>query len=298
MSAPTSELVNHLTKHGQEHLLQWWDELTDPQQASLVAQIESVDFAELKTLWQRSRQSAAPAAGEKLDRASAATAPAAVVLQPTSAEDEQHRQEAAALGEQLLGDGKIAVITVAGGQGSRLGFDHPKGMYPVGPVTGRTLFQIFAEQLLARKQRHAGEIPWLIMTSSATHSETVNFFQQNNYFGLAAESVHFIQQGSMPAVDAATGRLLMSDRDSLCLSPDGHGGLVTALSQSGLLAKMAARGIEHFFYHQVDNPTVVLCDPPLLGVHAQQGSQLTTNVVRKISPSEPMGCSRGYRRSP
>ena len=193
------------------------------------------------------------------------------------------------IGEQLLADGKVAVITVAGGQGSRLGFDHPKGMFPIGPVTDRTLFQIFAEQIVARQKMYDCVIPWLIMTSSATHDETVDFFDQHSFFGLSQDNVKFFQQGSMPAVDAATGKLLLKTKSSLCLSPDGHGGLVTALKESGLLDEMKTAGIQHFFYHQVDNPTAILCDPELIGLHHGQQSELTTNVVEKSSPTERMG---------
>jgi len=127
------------------------------------------------------------------------------------------------------------------------------------------------------------------MTSSATRQETDDYLRANNDFGLPADTVHLFQQGSMPAVDQQTGRRLMKNHAELCLSADGHGGLITALKSSGLLAQMKSAGVEHFFYHQVDNPTVIMCDPALLGLHATAGSQLTTNVVRKVSPTEKMG---------
>lgn len=289
MPTPSNTLVESLTQRNQQHVLQWWDELSADQQLELTAQLQSVDFDTIETVWKAAQQHDSKPDASTENRADIARAPATVVRQPTSDADQAQRQAAMEIGEQLLSAGKVAVITVAGGQGSRLGFEHPKGMFPIGPVSDRTLFQIFAEQIQARKNRHGGAIPWLIMTSSATHAETVAFFEQHEYFGLQSETVSFFQQGSMPAVDAASGRLLMGDKGSLCLSPDGHGGLVTALKSSGLLGEMATAGVEHFFYHQVDNPTVIMCDPVLIGLHHQQESQLTTNVVEKSSPMERMG---------
>lgn len=290
MPKPSDELVETLARFNQSHVLKWWDEVTTDEQQQLASQLNAVDFETVVGVWQKAKESSSTTPqADDVDRAEIAKAPAAVVKQPSCEADNAIRTKAAEIGKQLLAAGKVAVITVAGGQGSRLGFDHPKGMYPIGPVSGRTLFQIFAEQIQARKNRHGGAIPWLIMTSSATHDETTSFFEQHDYFGLDPATVSFFQQGSMPAVDAATGKLLMGDRASLCLSPDGHGGLVTALQSSGLLAEMADKGIEHFFYHQVDNPTVIMCDPVLIGLHHEHKSQLTTNVVKKASPMERMG---------
>lgn len=290
MPSPSDELLAILNQYEQQHVLKWWPDLTAQQQQQLSSQLMAVDFSTIQSVWRAAQQeSISTSTPQQQPRAEIARAPTSVVRQPSNTADEEARRAAAIVGQKLLSDSRVAVITVAGGQGSRLGFDHPKGMFPVGPVSNRTLFQIFAEQLLARKRRHGGEIPWLIMTSSATHQETVAFFEEHEFFGLDQQTVAFFQQGSMPAVDATTGKLLMEGPGSLCLSPDGHGGLVSALKSSGLLDRMAADGIQHFFYHQVDNPTVILCDPVLIGLHHQHGSQLTTNVVQKTSPMEKMG---------
>lgn len=286
MTAPT-ELIERLDSHNQSHLLRWWDELSAQERQHLQTEISAVDFPLLESVLLKSKNN--DSATESVPRADIAVAPQSLVCQPASAEDTSAWEAARIIGGDLLAGGKIAVITVAGGQGSRLGFDHPKGMFPIGPVTDRTLFQIFAEQIQAKRIECGAAIPWLIMTSSATHQETVDFFKANQFFGLASDTVHFFPQGSMPAADAETSKLLMSTNHSLCLSPDGHGGLVTALQSSGLLQKLESQGIEHVFYHQVDNPTVIICDPALIGLHQQHDSQLTTNVVRKVSPMEKMG---------
>lgn len=275
-----------LQEYGQQHLLRFRDQLTPDQLQQLLSQISEISFSQID--WSPADSPAGNESVDSQDRVERAAAPQRVILQPMADTDYQARNNAAASGRQLLGEGKVAVITVAGGQGSRLGFDHPKGMFPIGPVSERTLFRIFAEQIRARRQRHSADIHWYLMTSLATHQETVAFFEEHNYFDLGKDTVSFFQQGSLPAVDQHR-KILMDAPDSVCLSPDGHGGMVSALQSSGCLAQMRSQGVEHLFYHQVDNPTVIMCDPVLLGLHAQHHSQLTTNVVRKTGPDEPMG---------
>lgn len=289
MNAIPDDLLKQLKAFDQHHLLRWWDDIYDTERQKLTEQIAAIDFENIDRMWRESRRSNNSKQKDATSRADVAKRPESVIYRPASPDDLSQRAADATIGQKLLAESKVAVITVAGGQGTRLEFHKPKGMFPIGPVSKRSLFQIFAEQILARSRRHGGTIPWLIMTSAATHEETVEFFQSEDFFGLDPHTVHFFQQGSMPAVDEASGRILMSDRSTLCMSPDGHGGLVVALDSSGLLKRMAETGIEHFFYHQVDNPTVILCDPALIGVHVRLESQLTTNVVRKRNPSERMG---------
>ena len=287
MNAITTDVREQLAKASQTHLLQFWNELSVSEQTLLLYQIRHTDLKVLSQIWTSSTNEESPL--DATARIANAGIPGTVVRQPQTAADSDHWKLATQLGENELQAGTVAVITVAGGQGSRLGFDHPKGMFPIGPKTNRTLFQIFAEQILARRQRHHTTIPWLIMTSDATHAETLEFLQKHNYFDIDHNTVHLFQQGSLPALDAATGRILMASRSQLALSPDGHGGLVAAMANSGLLDLLQQHGIRHLFYHQIDNPTAILCDPALIGFHTQQRSQLTTNVVRKASPSERMG---------
>jgi UDP-N-acetylglucosamine/UDP-N-acetylgalactosamine diphosphorylase len=143
--------------------------------------------------------------------------------------------------------------------------------------------------LLARSRRSGAAIPYYVMTSDATHDETVAAFDESGFFGLNADDVHFFRQGNMPAVDASTGRLLLAGKASLAISPDGHGGVLQALERAGLFADMRRRGIECIYYHQVDNPTVKVCDPAFLGLHVEHGAQVSTKVVAKRSWDERMG---------
>lgn len=287
MNSIPFDIQRILEQFEQTHTMQFWNELTEPEQIQLLAQLKRTDFRQIQEIWRTSRSETTEVSpGERISQAAA---PGSVIRQPTTPKDALAWQTAVKLGEAELRAGRVAVITVAGGQGTRLGFDHPKGLFPIGPVSDRSLFQIFAEQILARQRRHQAAIPWFIMTSDATHEETVEFFETHNYFSLLKTSVAFFQQGSLPALDAATGKILLSDRANLALSPDGHGGLIMALHNAGLLSRMQQEGIEHVFYHQVDNPTVIIADPALIGFHAHRESLLTTNVVCKTSPSERMG---------
>ncbi len=191
-------------------------------------------------------------------------------------------------GEKLLHEGKVAAFLVAGGQGTRLGYDGPKGEYPVTPIKTKPLFQVFAEQLLAQERIFERRVPWYIMTSDVNDAPTRAFFQTHNYFGYMPDDVIFFQQGMMPAFDQG-GQMLLGERDSLALSPDGHGGSLRALQKSGALADMRQRGIEHLSYFQVDNPMVHCIDPLFLGLHALTGSEMSSKTIPKAGPLEKVG---------
>jgi UDP-N-acetylglucosamine/UDP-N-acetylgalactosamine diphosphorylase len=181
------------------------------------------------------------------------------------------------------------MILVAGGLGTRLGFDLPKGMYQLGPVSNRTLFQILIDRLRAVSRRYGVSIPLYVMTSPATHDVTERFLTDNETFGLPSEDVRLFQQGTMYAVDEKSFEVLLSSPGEIFTGPDGHGGMLKALVQSGVLKEARERGIEHFFYGQIDNPLLTVCDPELIGSHQLGGSELTTQVVAKTDPKEKVG---------
>lgn len=271
------ELRRRLRQFDQEHVLADWNQLPAGQRRLLVAQLEAIDLEELQRLYQaRDRcqglpdwQHLEPLAYQDADQAMA--------------------EEVLARARQALRQGQVAVLVAAGGQGSRLGFEHPKGMFAIGPVTKKSLFQIHAEKVLALQRRHLAPLPFLIMTSPATHEETLAFFAAHAYFGLPADEVWFFCQGTMPALDLATGRLLLEGPGRLFLSPNGHGGALTGLAQSGLLERMLDRGISTLFYFQVDNPLVQIADPTFLGLHLQHQAEVSNKVVVKEGAAEKLG---------
>jgi UDP-N-acetylglucosamine/UDP-N-acetylgalactosamine diphosphorylase len=282
----SASLTAHLKTHGQEHLLRFWDQLSAAEQKALSRQIEELDLPRLSALVESS-ESTGESPSEKARRA---VPPANMVTVPGN--DERRLREwagARKTGEALLRAGRVGVILVAGGEGTRLGFPHPKGQFPIGPVSGKPLFRLLAEQVIARSKRAGTSIPYYVMTSHATHSETVAFFDQHRYFGLDPGNVRFFQQGNMPAVDRHSGRILMSAKHELALNPDGHGGLLAALGRAHLLEDLRGRGIDFLYYHQVDNPLARVCDPAFLGFHVERESEVSTKVVAKLTPEERMG---------
>lgn len=283
-----TSLREHLGPYGQEHLLRFWPELEESGRQRLAQEINQVDFALMDRL-ARELLAAQPATPPK----PATVEPVEVARVPETDSEWSGRRRAIDLGEESLAAGRVAAVLVAGGQGTRLGFNGPKGTYPIGPVSGASLFQVHAEKLVALGRRHARPIPLYIMTSPENHAETVAFFDRNRRFGL--DHVRFFTQGQLPAVDRRTGRVLLAAPDRLALSPDGHGGTLAALARTGpdgspsCLAEMAANGIRTLFYFQVDNPLVQVCEPDYLGLHRLAESEFSFKVVEKMRPDEKVG---------
>jgi UDP-N-acetylglucosamine/UDP-N-acetylgalactosamine diphosphorylase len=275
-------LRDKLDAYGQSDVLRFWNELDDAGKAKLAAQISDIDFDQLATL----------IAGEDEKTDFAAMAASAGMPPSVNADGSGCAwsiAQAVEAGENALRAGEVGAVLVAGGQGTRLGFDQPKGMFPIGPISGRTLFQIFADRLLAIGARYRVTIPFYVMTSDATDAETRQYFESNGNLGLDPSQVKIFKQGTMPAVDAESGQLLLAAKDSLALSPDGHGGTVAALDRSGSFDDADARGVKYLAYIQVDNPLANLCDPAFIGHHILSKSEMTTQVVRKRYPKEKVG---------
>ncbi len=295
------DLAALLSRHGQDHLWTFWPELSAAERAELTAELRSVDFELVGQLYQHGEQAHDWAAlavradsppAFRLTRPREAGPPLTSAISPTGRGSDKSQRPAEvddARRRGLQAIPHVAVVLVAGGQGTRLGFHHPKGMYPIGPLSGSSLFQVLFEKTLAMGRLHGVRIPLYVMTSPATHDETSEFLAEHQRFGLAPEDVTLFCQGTMPAVDAATGRLLLAEKHRLALSPDGTGGIVAAMQRHGVLRQMRDRGIRHVFYMQVDNPLVSVCDAEFLGFHLLAGSELSTLVVAKESPLEPLG---------
>lgn len=277
---------------GQEHLLKFADELDGPTLAALLAQIESIDWSAVPGLVERYVRSKPTAA------ASGKVEPAAYYPSDPSSSAGRgpwDRERYRAKGVELIAAGKVAAFTVAGGQGSRLGFDGPKGCFPGGAVTNKPLFACLADWILAAQHRWCAggrTIPWYIMTSPANHAATVDFFRNAAYFGLRKEDVFFFTQGVMPSFDRVTGRVLLNERHEVSLNPDGHGGSLKALADSGALADMRRRGVEHVSYTQIDNPLVRVIDPVFIGLHAaapDSSAEMSSKMVAKSHAGEKVG---------
>jgi UDP-N-acetylglucosamine/UDP-N-acetylgalactosamine diphosphorylase len=275
MDIPQKDL---LEREGQGHVLRFFDKLDDAGKASLLKQVDALDFASIdrmrKLLAERGKASAATAAEPE---------PAPVVEF-----SEKEQEAAAARGEAELRAGKVGVVLVAGGQGSRLGFDGPKGAYPVGPLSNRPLFFFHARKILALSRAYGAPVPFYIMTSETNDAATRAFFAEHRNFGLEEGDVFFFRQAMWPAL-APDGRVLLDRPDHVFLSPDGHGGVLAALERSGALADMEARGIGTIFHFQVDNPMVDVAGPDAVGFHVGEGADVTLEAFRRLGPGEKMG---------
>lgn len=285
---PPAELVSRLAHFGQEHVLRFWSSLSDSERTRLRHELESIDFDILNRLL-RARNEPDPA--HAVDPSHITSVP--IRRLPRTDAERRACREASERGAAALAAGELAVVLVAGGQGTRLGFDGPKGTYPIGPVSSASLFQIHCEKLRALGRRYGHTPPFYIMTSPDNHESTARFLDRHDRFGL--KHVRLFVQGQMPTVDAKTGRLLLADQGRLALSPDGHGGTLDALARPGesgtpsCLAEMADRGIRTIFYFQVDNPLVQIADCAFLGIHREAQAEVSFKIVEKVDPNERVG---------
>jgi len=277
-----SKIRQKVESAGHSYIFAFWDELSPGQRQRFLVQIARIDFSQLNSLIASLKRK--NSRGVSYGRIE----PAPILRLPRTSREEQLHMQRRREGENYIRKERIACLVVAGGQGTRLGFSGPKGTFPIGPVTGRSLFQIHSEKILSLTRRYGARIPWYIMTSPANHDETLRFFGGHHFFGLPEADVIFFQQGTLPAVDDS-GRLVLDRKDHIFESPDGHGGVFRALEASGALADMQARGVEQIFYFQVDNPLVQIADPLFLGHHLENRSQMSCKVVAKRSPEERLG---------
>ena len=278
-----SALIEAFRRAGQGQVFAFYEQLSAEAKAGLVAEASEIDLAELDRLV-RTLVSGGTARAVDLE----GLAPAPYERLPGRGGDAASWRDAWAAGEGALRAGRVAAFTVAGGQGTRLGYDGPKGTFPVTPVRHRSLFQVFAEKLTAAGRRFGRPLHWFIMTSHQNHAATEAFFAENRHFGLDRSRVHFFRQGRMPAVDYS-GKILLASKGSVALSPDGHGGSLRALARSGALDLMAGEGIDTLSYFQVDNPLVRCVDPAFIGWHVLRRSDMSSKTVPKAYPEEKLG---------
>jgi len=274
-----NDVIQRVYDHGQGHIFAFWDILSDDDRRRLLDDAGAIDFALLDRLYRQAKEGATPAMGFE---------PAPYIPLPADEEGRRAFLEAREAGISVIRKGAVAAFVVAGGQGSRLGFDGPKGLFRAGPVSGKSLFQIHAEKILKSSEKYGVRIPWLIMTSHANNDDTVRFLKDNSYFGLDSADVFVFPQGMIPSLDAE-GKLILETPASIFKNPDGHGGSLGALADSGVLRTMRERGIEIISYFQVDNPLVSIIDPVFIGFHSIRGADISSKGLMKAYPGEKIG---------
>lgn len=276
-------LTENLKKHGQSHLLAFWLSLDTAQKQNLLNQIRRLDLDAIDHWIVNYVRNHTPVHQPRNFTPAGSYGPV-----PGEPGQQKKYADARWLGENLISNGKVAAFVVAGGQGTRLGFDGPKGNFPISPVKNKTLFQIFAENIAAVSKKHHTSCPWYVMTSPLNHQQTVEIFQANNYYGLNKDNVFIFRQGTLPNFDF-DGRILLADKDTIACSPDGHGGCLKALYQSGAIDDMKTRSVEFISYWQIDNPLVKLFDPLFIGLHALDKAEMSSKALIKTGPFEKVG---------
>ncbi|XP_065343095.1 UDP-N-acetylhexosamine pyrophosphorylase-like protein 1 [Cloeon dipterum] len=296
-SAPvkmTSEVLEaRLAEFGQQHLLDFWPHLTDHERDELAHEIETLNLEEVTRFFKRTISSI-PNEEEKLDDR----------LQPVPEEffgsairtNEKLLQRYEHIGLEKIALGRVGVLLLAGGQGTRLGVDYPKGMYNVGLPSQKTLYQIQAERIRRLEemasQRFNGiqgnGIAWYIMTSEHTKEPTLEFFAKHNYFGLKKENLVVFEQGMLPCF-TFDGKIILDSKSKIAKSPDGNGGLYRALREKKILDDVERRGIEYLHVYCVDNILVKLADPIFMGYAIDKGADCAAKTVEKSQPEEAVG---------
>ncbi|CAA7040602.1 unnamed protein product [Microthlaspi erraticum] len=290
-ASPHQALVERLKDYGQEDVFALWEELSPEERDLLVNEIENLDLPRIDRIIRCSLQS------QGLPAAAIEAVPENCVstVEERTKED---REKWWRMGLKAIYEGKLGVVLLSGGQGTRLGSSDPKGCYNIGLPSGKSLFQIQAERILC-VQRLAAQamsegptrqatIHWYIMTSPFTHEPTQKFFESHKYFGLEQDQVIFFQQGTLPCI-SKDGKFIMETPFSLAKAPDGNGGVYAALESSRLLEDMASKGIKYVDCYGVDNVLVRVADPTFLGYFIDKGAASAAKVVRKAYPQEKVG---------
>lgn len=266
---------NVLKKYGQEHILAYYEELGDKEKAELLSQIELIDFSVLENLNEENRHSSKRGKFEPLG---------AVTIEDIDRNSDKYYPA----GAEAIKNGKVAAVLLAGGQGTRLGFDKPKGMFDIGVTKELYIFECLINNLLKVVENTGAFVPLYIMTSEKNHDDTVNFFEEKKYFGYDKKYVKFFIQDMAPSVDF-NGKIYMESKSDISISPNGNGGWFSSIVRAGLLKDIKRKGIEWINVFAVDNVLQQIADPCFIGAVINSGSQSGSKVVSKASPDERVG---------
>jgi UDP-N-acetylglucosamine/UDP-N-acetylgalactosamine diphosphorylase len=291
---PSEEQVKELRakyeKAGQEQVFAFYDSLSTAEKASIFEQLSNFDPEYINELADKALNPPKTEATEATLEPLSENATSSVL--DSKAEDLEKWYDS---GLELIAENKVAVVLMAGGQGTRLGSSAPKGCYDIGLPSKKSLFQLQGERIAKveqlAKKKHGKEnvtVPWYVMTSGPTRGPTQKFFEENNYFGLKAENVVIFEQGVLPCI-SNDGKILLESKSKVAVAPDGNGGLYQALIKSGVVADMGKRGIQHIHAYCVDNCLVKVADPTFIGFSASKSVDIATKVVRKRNAKESVG---------
>ena len=286
------ELKEKYTNAKQEQAFAFYDTLTGSEKATIYGQLSSIDPEYINKITHAALNPAKPKDDDKQAGLEPLPESATASILDSKKEDIDKWYES---GLDLIAENKVAVVLMAGGQGTRLGSSAPKGCFDIGLPSGKSLFQIQAERIrriqrLAHK-KHGGKevvVPWYVMTSGPTRGPTRKYFEEHQYFGLEKENVIIFEQGVLPCI-SNDGRILLESKGKVAVAPDGNGGIYQGLVTSDVMGDMRKRGIKHVHAYCVDNCLVKVADPVFIGFSASKDVDVATKVVRKRNVTESVG---------
>ena len=273
MSEP-SQILEVLKKYNQEHLLNFWSELNEDQKQSLQNQLNSIDFAKVDKLYKSLKTISIPQGEivEPLDY---------FIKNEFSAKERRNLENQ---GTAMLKSGQYAVVTMAGGQGTRLGHKGPKGTFELNLFPKKeSLFEILANKIKKANKRYNIEIPWYIMTSETNNGDTISFFESKNYFGYDKEKIKFFIQNKLPLVDT-NGKILLSETYQVYEASNGNGNLFESLKENNMISDMKNRGIKWVFISGIDNILVKIADPIFLALTINNATEIGAKTIFKKDP--------------
>ncbi len=283
MSTDLEEIKATLKKYGQEHLLNHYETLDDAHKQKLLEEIKSIDFELIDSLYRNA---------EKTQNNEGDVITPIDYLDKYKLNDQyKYYQD---IGKKAIKEGKLAVVTMAGGQGTRLGHNGPKGTYDIGLDSHKSLFELLCDGIKEEAKKYDVTIPWFIMTSRENNKETVEFFEKHKYFGYQKDkNLFFFIQGELPMVDTE-GKILVGEDGLIKLAADGHGGIYESLVKTGMTKKMKEIGVDWVFIGGVDNCLVKMVDPVLMGIAIDKKVTVACKSVVKANPQEKVGvfCKR------
>ena len=270
------EIKRKLKKYGQEHLLNFYDTLDENKKEKLLEQIERIDFELINSLYNKTKNG--------IKQEDADVEPIDFIDKYKLNDKYKYYEE---IGKKAIKAGKLAAVTMAGGQGTRLGHKGPKGTFDIGLDSHKSLFELLCDYLKSESKKYGVDIPWFIMTSRENNKDTVDFFKKNKYFGYE-KNIYFFIQGQLPMIDTE-GKILIGEDGLIKEAADGHGGVYESLVKSGMVDKMKELGIEWVFIGGVDNCLVKMVDPVLMGIAIDKNVTAAGKSVVKANPHEKVG---------
>ena len=281
-----SEIVK---EYGQEHLLDAYNRIQDEdEKQAFLNSILTIDFKKIKELYEEKNEKPS-FEGSKIEP---------IQYVDKSKMEKNEYDECLKIGEEAIKSGKLAIVTMAGGQGTRLGHSGPKGTFDLGLDSHKSIFEILTDTIKEAREKYSVDIPWYIMTSEENNADTVNFFEKNNYFGYPKSCVTFFKQGKLPMVDTE-GKILINEEGKIKEAADGHGGIFNSLLKEGMIYDLKARNIEWVFIGGVDNVLVKPVDPVLIGLSIKKNVLAAGKSIVKANPHEKVGvfCKRNGKPS-